>query len=100
MKLIFKAYKENAFPKDAFLFIMRNVALNNSFSLDALPQPISDTELKNYYLDGIYNLDKYHIYNSDKKQTLLLELIMNQIRGRISVHKVKNYINENYKESN
>jgi glutamyl-tRNA(Gln) amidotransferase subunit E len=100
MKLIFKAYKENAFPKDSFLFVMRNVALNNGFSFDSLPQPISEIELKDYLSEMINEMNKLHIYNSDKKQTLLLELIMNQIRGRISVHKVKSYINENYKESN
>ncbi|MCX6154117.1 MAG: Glu-tRNA(Gln) amidotransferase subunit GatE [Candidatus Kapabacteria bacterium] len=94
---IFKALSENRFTKDSLLYIIKNAALSNSFSVDYLPTLISADEFASQYNLVLTEINSLELYNDTNKKTLLLDYLMKKVKGRIAVQDVISFVNENFK---
>ena len=89
LKEIFIAYKENKLRREAIFEIMKQMLIDGKFEF---PSPCSEIELMETLKKSKEKLKEIKIINENKKEHILMGLIMNQLRGRVDGSLVENRI--------
>ncbi len=84
MNSIFKAYSEKKIPTDFILTAMRNSLELGMFVDEIIPEPISEKEFKGELESANQKIKELKIKNSDNNKTILMGLLMNKLRGKVS----------------
>lgn len=91
---IFKALKSGRILKEAVIVILEDF-LNNGKLIEALfPMPCSVDEIKSRINSGYIQLKHISLYSQDNKHELLMGLVMNDLRGRVSGEQVSKMVEE------
>jgi glutamyl-tRNA(Gln) amidotransferase subunit E len=99
MRELFLALSEGRMVKDGFYTAMINIC-NHDSQMDEsdIPEPTNDEEIEvvfNYCLDWLNDMD---FYNEDKKQELLVGMMMSELRGRCNGSDIQKFVSTNYSE--
>lgn len=81
---ILKNYSENKIPKDALLVTLKTVAELGAFTEEVIFNPASKNEIEEIIKLAKNDYDKMKIFNPEKKNKLLMGMIMKKLRGRVS----------------
>lgn len=95
MGSILKSFAENKVPKDTLLFTLRTVAELGVFTEEVIFNPASKKEIEEIIKLAKNDYDKMNIFNPEKKNKLLMGMIMKKLRGRVSAKEVADKVNYN-----
>jgi glutamyl-tRNA(Gln) amidotransferase subunit E len=87
MDSIFKAFSEKKIPADYLLTAIRNSLELGMFVDEIIPEPVSENEFKDELKDANQKIKELKI-NPENKRTILMGLLMNKLRGKISAKSV------------
>lgn len=85
---ILKSYSENKIPKDALLTTLRTAAELGVFTNEVIFNPADKKEIDDTISAATNDLDKMKIFNPEKKEKLLMGMIMKKLRGRVSANDI------------
>lgn len=85
---ILKSYSENKIPKDALLTTLRTAAELGVFTNEVIFNPADKKEIDDAISAATNDLDKMKILNPEKKEKLLMGMIMKKLRGRVSANDI------------
>ncbi len=97
MKRIFLAHKNGKITKDAIYYSMKKVVQEGSFSEESLPEPCSREELAAVVHGSMTLLSGMKINHEEKKQEILMGMVLGKLRGRIESTVVAEYIAQELK---
>ena len=81
---ILKSYADGKIPKDALLTTLRTVAELGAFSKEVIQNPATEKEVDESTKISKSEYDKMKIINPEKKNGLLMGMIMKKLHGKIS----------------
>jgi glutamyl-tRNA(Gln) amidotransferase subunit E len=84
MDSIFKAFSENKIPADYILTAMRNSLELGMFVNEIIPEPVGKKEFESELESAKQKIKKMRIKSPDNNKTILMGLLMNKLRGKIS----------------
>jgi len=80
---IFKKYSEEKIPRDAILTTLKNVLELGLFVDEVIPPPIKKDDAKKEASTLSENFDNKKLYNKERKEKVLMGILMKKFRGRI-----------------
>jgi glutamyl-tRNA(Gln) amidotransferase subunit E len=89
---ILKSFSENKIPKDALLSVLKNVAELGVFTEEVILNPVSKNEVDEVIETAKSECEKIKIKNPQKKNEVLMGIIMKKLRGRVSAKAVADKI--------
>ncbi|NNG27509.1 MAG: hypothetical protein HKM87_08280 [Ignavibacteriaceae bacterium] len=81
---ILKAYSEEKIPRDAILSALQNVTELGLFTKEIFFKPINEKELDTLIKSASDELKMVKLYNEKNAKHILMDLLMKELRGRIS----------------
>lgn len=94
MEFLFKAYKEGSFPKDSMLMMMYKLIGTEKLNKSFMPKKCSEDDVLKEIAKAEKYISKQKIYNNDKKQNLIMGLVMNRLRGRMPAAEIEKIVNQ------
>jgi len=79
-----KAYSEKKIPRDAILSALKNVIELGLFTEEVFFKPITDEELDTQIKSASSDLKKMKLYNEENTGHILMGLLMQKLRGRVT----------------
>ena len=89
---ILKSFSENKIPKDALLSVLKNVAELGVFTEEVILNHVSKNEVDEVIETAKSECEKIKIKNPQKKNEVLMGIIMKKLRGRVSAKAVADKI--------
>ncbi len=84
MDEIFKAFSEEKIPADYILTAMRNSIELGMFVDAIIPKPINEKEFGSELESANQKIKELKIKNPENDKTILMGILMNKLRGKIS----------------
>jgi glutamyl-tRNA(Gln) amidotransferase subunit E len=85
---ILKAYSKEKIPRDAILSALQNVIELGLFTEEVFFKPINDEEFDSHIKSASGELKKMKLYNEKNTEHILMGLLMEKLRGRVSAQYV------------
>ncbi|MBX2991390.1 MAG: Glu-tRNA(Gln) amidotransferase subunit GatE [Bacteroidetes bacterium] len=92
IKRIVKAYKEGRVARDGLYDIMKQAVRNGSFEESLLPVPCPIDELAKVVEETVAGLGGITIHHAEKRDEIVMGLVMNRLRGRVEGSTVREYV--------
>ncbi len=89
---VLKSYADGKIPKDSLLITLRTVAELGVFTEEVIHNSASEKEVDESIIKAKSEYDKMKIFNPERKNALLMGMIMKKLRGRISAKVVADKI--------
>lgn len=80
---VLKSYADGKIPKDALFTALKNTVELGVFTDEVIPSPLKADSLDEEIKKTSENLKGIRLHNPDKKEKVLIGLLMNKLRGRI-----------------
>ena len=81
---ILKSFAEGKIPQDALLTTLRTVAELGAFTEEVISNPANEKEINEVILSAKSEYDKMEIFNPERKNSLLMGMVMKKLRGKVS----------------
>jgi glutamyl-tRNA(Gln) amidotransferase subunit E len=80
---ILKSFSDGKIPQDALLTTLRTVAELGVFTEEVILNPVNEKEINEVILSAKSEYNKMKIFNPERKNYLLMGMVMKKLRGRI-----------------
>jgi glutamyl-tRNA(Gln) amidotransferase subunit E len=80
---ILKSFSDGKISQDALLTTLRTVAELGAFTEEVILNPANEKEINEVILSAKSEYDKMKIFNPERKNSLLMGMVMKKLRGRI-----------------
>ncbi len=94
MEKIFSAYKDKKIIREGVYYAIKKTAINGVFKKEYLLAPAKKTDIGKEIVNAKKTYKKMKIYNPDKKNDILIGLVMKKLEGRASGEYVAQKIKE------
>lgn len=81
---LLKSCSEGKIPRDAVLSIMKNIIESGQFTEDIIPTPANEKEINEVISKSLEQIKNTSLIDESNKEILLMGIIMNKLRGRVS----------------
>jgi len=88
MYSLLKAYADGKITRDFILSTMRTSAELGMFVEEIIPKPVSDDEVEKESILAEQQMEKMKFIKKKNAQSIMMGILMNKLRGRISAKKV------------
>ena len=92
LEQVLKSYADGKIPKDSLLITLRTVAELGVFTETVIHTSASEKEVDESIKKAKLEYDKMEIFNPERKNALLMGMIMKKLRGRVSAKAVADKI--------
>jgi len=99
LREVLLAYRDGLLAKEGILPILAQVASGSAFSRRTLPRPCTGEELRVLIAQTAATLASMKLHSPGKRATVLLGLVMEQVRGRIDGGEVARHMEGALKET-
>ncbi|MDP4173372.1 MAG: Glu-tRNA(Gln) amidotransferase subunit GatE [Bacteroidota bacterium] len=97
MQKIFEAYTLGLLSREGILPAMKKAIRNGSFSSEMLEAVCTEEELSSAIKSSHSELERINLRNPEKKDEVLIGLVMRKVRGRISSAQILKSLRSTYK---
>jgi glutamyl-tRNA(Gln) amidotransferase subunit E len=81
---VLKSFSNGKIPRDAVLTVLKNILEIGQFLEDVIPVPVNEEEVNKVISDSIEKINNISLNDKLNKESLLMGIIMNKLRGKIS----------------
>ncbi|MGE5479989.1 MAG: Glu-tRNA(Gln) amidotransferase subunit GatE [Chloroflexota bacterium] len=91
---IFKAYVDGKLPKDAILYVMKDVAETGVFTPEMLPTRLDEAQLQMIANSTIEEMEQFELNYPEKYISLAMGMMMAEVRGRADAEAVSEMLSK------